>query len=60
MMLAGERVKQARLAAGLSLRALGESAHLSATAISKYETGKMRPAPSALARIADALGLQME
>lgn len=59
-MLAGERVRQARLAAGLSLRALAERADLSATAISKYETGKMRPGPGALARIADALGLAME
>ena len=35
----GERINQARKAAGLSLRALAEKAGISAMAISKYETG---------------------
>jgi transcriptional regulator with XRE-family HTH domain len=35
----GERIKQARTAAGLSLRELAEKAGVSAMAISKYETG---------------------
>jgi hypothetical protein len=40
----GERIKRARNAAGLSLRAVAEAVGLSATAVSKFETGKLVPA----------------
>lgn len=54
----GERLKQARLGAGLSMDALvarmGHS--LTKQAISKYETGKSVPSAEVLVRLADALG----
>ncbi len=55
----GERLRSARLAAGLSLRDLAaKAAPLSPTAISKYERGEDMPRPSTLLRLASALHLQ--
>lgn len=54
----GERLKQARVAAGLSQRALAEQANLSAMAISKYENGQMSPSSDVLLRLAKALGVK--
>jgi Zn-dependent peptidase ImmA (M78 family)/DNA-binding XRE family transcriptional regulator len=55
----GERLKSARVAAGLSLRDLAEkAAPLSATAISKYERGDDTPRPATLLRLARALDQQ--
>jgi transcriptional regulator with XRE-family HTH domain len=57
----GDRIKQARLAAGLSLRQLADlAAPLSATAISRYENGLDMPGTDVLLRLARALGLKVE
>lgn len=56
----GERIKQARMAAGLSLRELAEKAGISAMAISKYETNKSTPSSGVLLSLAQALGVRVE
>ncbi len=55
-----ERLKQARLGAGLSMDALVAKMDyfLTKQAISKYETGKSVPGPDVLVRLADALGVK--
>ncbi len=55
----GERLKQARIAAGLSQRALAEQVGLSAMAISKYENSRMSPSSDVLLRLAKALGVKI-
>lgn len=55
----GERLKQARLAAGLSQRALAEHVGLSAMAISKYENSQMSPGSDVLLRLARALNVKV-
>lgn len=53
----GERIKQIRVAKGLSLRTLAEKMGcVSAQAISNYETDKDTPSSSVLLSLADALG----
>ncbi len=56
----GERLKQARLGAGLSMETLvAKMDHfLTKQAISKYETGKSTPGPEVLVRLAEALGVK--
>jgi len=56
----GERIKQARVAAGLSLRALADRAGVTAMAISKYETGKSTPSSGVLLALAKALSVRTE
>ncbi len=56
----GDRIKQARKASGLSLRALAEKAGVTAMAISKYENNKSTPSSNVLLGIAQALGLKVE
>ena len=56
----GERIKQARKASGLSLRALAVQAGISAMAISKYENGKSTPSSGVLLSLAQALGVRTE
>lgn len=57
----GERIKQARLAAGLSLRQLATlAAPLSATAVSRYENNHDVPGSDVLLRLAKALGVKIE
>lgn len=56
----GERIKQARVAAGLSLRDLAEKANVSAMAISKYERNVITPGSDVLLRMAQALGVRVE
>lgn len=57
----GERLKQARLAAGMSQRALAKLAEpLSAMAVSRYENGQDTPGSDVLLRLAKALGLKFE
>jgi transcriptional regulator with XRE-family HTH domain len=56
----GERIRQARTAAGLSLRQLAETIGVSAQAISKYERGLDTPGSDVLLRLADALGVRYE
>jgi Zn-dependent peptidase ImmA (M78 family)/DNA-binding XRE family transcriptional regulator len=56
----GERIKQARKAAGLSLRALADRAGITAMAISKYEGGKSTPSSRVLLDLSKALGVRTE
>lgn len=56
----GERIKQARKAAGLPLRALAERAGVTAMAISKYEAGKSTPSSRVLLSLSKALGVRTE
>jgi Zn-dependent peptidase ImmA (M78 family)/DNA-binding XRE family transcriptional regulator len=56
----GNRIRQARKAAGLSLRELAEKAGISAMAISKYETDKNTPSSGVLLALAQALGVRTE
>jgi Zn-dependent peptidase ImmA (M78 family)/DNA-binding XRE family transcriptional regulator len=56
----GERIKQARKAAGLSLRALADRAGITAMAISKYEVGKSTPSSRVLLDLSKALGVRTE
>lgn len=48
----GNRVKQARIAAGLSQKKLGQALGISFQQVQKYENGKNRIAPSRLAVVA--------
>ncbi|MBX6341158.1 MAG: ImmA/IrrE family metallo-endopeptidase [Thermomicrobiaceae bacterium] len=56
----GERIKQARTAAGLSTRDLAARVGVSAQAISKYERNQAVPTSEKLMRLADALGVRVE
>lgn len=56
----GDRIHQARKAAGLSLRSLADRAGISAMAISKYENNKSTPSSGVLLSLADALGVRVE
>ncbi len=56
----GERIKQARKAAGLSLRALADRTGVTAMAISKYEGGKSTPSSRVLLDLSKALGVRTE
>lgn len=58
----GERVRLARLRAGLSLAALAEKVtpKISAQAINKYEQGEMLPSSSVLVGLAQALGVSLD
>lgn len=51
----GERLKIARHMAEMSQRALAKQTDVSATAISKYENGKMTPSSDVLIQLARAL-----
>jgi Zn-dependent peptidase ImmA (M78 family)/transcriptional regulator with XRE-family HTH domain len=56
----GNRIKLARKAAGLSLRALADRAGISHTAISKYEKETATPSSGVLLSLAEALGVRVE
>lgn len=56
----GNRIKQARKASGLSLRALAEKANISAMAISKYENDQSIPSSGVLIELSKALGVRGE
>ncbi|WP_181780274.1 TetR family transcriptional regulator [Pseudonocardia pini] len=56
----GRRVRTAREATGLSLRALARSLGISAASMSELETGKTRISVVRLGRIAEALGTSIE
>lgn len=58
----GDRVYQARVAAGLSLRQLAERTdnYVSAQVIHKYELGKAQPGSDVLIKLAKALGVKVE
>lgn len=55
-----DRIRQARLAAGLTLVALGEKVGVSHTAIQKYEKGLLTPSSSQLLKLARACGIRTE
>lgn len=56
----GKRLKQAREAIGLSLRALSERIGLSHTAIQKYEKGESFPSSDNLVKLATAIRVPVE
>lgn len=56
----GERIKRARLAAGLSQREAANRAELSAMAISKFERGQITPTSATLIRLARAFNTRTE
>jgi len=56
----GERLKLARLMAGMSQRDLAKRVGVTATSISKYEDNRMMPAPETLSRLAQALNVRIE
>lgn len=56
----GERIRQARLAAGLTLRDLASKVGVSASAIDKYEHDSARPRQSTLLAIGRALAIPTE
>jgi transcriptional regulator with XRE-family HTH domain len=53
----GEKLRTARQALGLSLRALGEQTGFSASFLSQVELGQTMPSLGSLQRVAEALGL---
>lgn len=55
-----ERVRQARLAAGLTLASLGEKVGVSHTAIQKFEKGQLTPSSTQLLKLARACGVRSE
>lgn len=55
----GQRIKSARVMAGLSMRQLAEQLDLSATAISKFENEKLVPRQSTLLKIARVLDVPL-
>jgi Zn-dependent peptidase ImmA (M78 family)/DNA-binding XRE family transcriptional regulator len=55
-----DRVRQARLAAGLTVATLGEKVGVSRTAIQKYEKGFVTPSSSQLLKLARACGVRTE
>ena len=59
MSLIGPRIKQARLRQRMSQRVLAEQSGVSATAISKYERGLMKPTSDVLLKVADALEVDL-
>ncbi|GAA4681994.1 helix-turn-helix domain-containing protein [Phytohabitans rumicis] len=56
----GERIREARLRDGISLRGLARAVGVSASLISQIETGKSRPSVSTLYAITKALGISVE
>lgn len=56
----GERIKSARINAGISQEALGRKLGITKMAISKYETGTVTPNSGALIALAKALEVKVE
>ncbi|MCW2488036.1 ImmA/IrrE family metallo-endopeptidase [Candidatus Symbiopectobacterium sp. NZEC127] len=56
----GERLKRARAAAGLSMKALSLQAGVSATMIKKYEHNESMPSSGVLVKMSRALGVRNE
>lgn len=55
-----ERIRQARLMAGLTLAELGQRVGVTHTTIQKYEKGKLAPSSMQLFRLAQACGLRID
>lgn len=53
----GRRIREIRMALGLSMAELGEKVGLPSDRIQKYENGARKPKPDMLKKIADALGV---
>ncbi len=58
-MTIGERLKQARLDAGLTQRQLGDACGIDSANIRKYETNRQNPKHETLEKIAAALGVDI-
>lgn len=56
----GDRLKSARVMAGLTQDELASIAGISRISVAKYETGKSEPSASTLADISTALGVSMD
>ncbi|ANS69465.1 transcriptional regulator [Streptomyces lincolnensis] len=56
----GARIRRARLARGLGLRALAREVGVSASLVSQIETGKSQPSVSTLYAITTVLGISVE
>ncbi len=56
----GARIRQARLAKGLSLRAMAAEADISPSLLSQVETGKVQPSVSTLWAIVTCLGVSVD
>jgi transcriptional regulator with XRE-family HTH domain len=56
----GLRLREARVARGMSVRALGEAVGVSASMISQIETGRSRPSVSTLYALTTALEISVE
>ncbi|GAA2487160.1 helix-turn-helix domain-containing protein [Streptomyces longisporus] len=56
----GARIRQARLAKGVSLRSLAREVGVSASLVSQIETGKSQPSVSTLYAITTALSISVE
>ena len=54
------RIRQARLAAGLTLSALGEQVGITHTAIQKYEKGSVTPSSAQLLKLACVCGVRTD
>lgn len=59
-MAVGDRIRQARTRARMSMDALSKEVGVSKTAISKYERGLDMPSSGVLVRLAKALGVRVE
>jgi transcriptional regulator with XRE-family HTH domain len=57
--LVGQRVEEARIAAGLSLERLAAALHITAKQLAAYEAGRARISPAHLTRIAMTLGVSL-
>lgn len=56
----GERLKRARAAAGLSMKALGDQVGVSSNMIKKYEHNDSMPSSTVLIKLSKALGVRSE
>ena len=56
----GEKLKAARIAAGMTQQQLAEAAGLTQKDVSRYESGKHEPGALTLKRMAQALGCSMD
>jgi transcriptional regulator with XRE-family HTH domain len=56
----GTRIREARIARGLSLRAMAADADISPSLLSQVETGKVQPSVSTLWAIVSCLGLSVD
>lgn len=58
--VSGDRIREIRMARGLSQDQLAELASLNRVTVAKYETGRVEPGAQALGRLADALDVTVD